>query len=136
LTAPIHPSAQVDFGPLFTSAVEPEEVLYTQQPSRWIIDLQGSPIYKSRKKLAGRIVPGDDVLAEALLAIDSYSGKITLNALSRIIGYPIARIHSLLTIIQRILNIDGYTVVTLDPTSDTVKLNRDLLCQQFGLKKV
>lgn len=136
LTAPPQPSAQVDFGPLFTSAVEPEEVLSPQQPSQWLIDLLGSPIYKSRKKLAGRTVPGDDVLAKVILEIDSYSGKITLNALSRIIGYPIARIHNLLTFIQRILNIDGYTVVTLDPTSDTVELNRDLLYQQFGLKKV
>lgn len=57
------------------------------------------PIYKSRKKVAGRTVPGDDVLAKVLLAMDSSGGRITLNALSRIIGYPIARVHSLITMV-------------------------------------
>lgn len=74
------------------------------------------------------------MLAKVLLAIDSSGGKIALNALSRIIGCPIARIHSLLTPIPRILNIDGYTVVSIDPASDTVKLDRTLLHQQFSLK--
>lgn len=124
---------QPDFGPLFATQVEQEEGT-SEQSSQWIINLLGSPIYKSRKKVAGRNVPGDDVLAKVLLAIDSSGGKIALNALSRIIGCPIARIHSLLAPIQRILNIDGYTVVSIDPASDTVKLDCTLLHQGFSLR--
>ncbi len=124
---------QPDFGPLFATKVEREEGI-SEQSSQWIINLLGSPIYKSRKKVAGRNVPGDDVLAKVLLTIDSSGGKIGLNALARIIGCPIARIHSLLTSIQRILNIDGYTVVSIDPAADTVQLDRFLLHQQFSLK--
>lgn len=134
LVLSLQPDTSLDFGPLFNSA-RPEAAHSPQQTSQWIITLLTSPIYKARKKVAGRTVPGDDVLAKVLLAMESYGGKMTLNVLSRIIGYPIARIRSLLTVIQRILNIDGYTVITIDKASDTVEINRDLLCQQFGLKK-
>lgn len=129
------PIIQADFGPLFSVKVEFEVPHSTQQPSQWIIDLLASPIYKSRKNVAGRTLPGDDVLAKALLAMDDSGGKITLNALSRIIGYPIVRVRSLLIIMQRILNIDGYVVVALDSMLDIAKLDRDILHQQFSLKK-
>lgn len=135
LILPLRPDTSLDFGPLFNSSIEPDATHSAQQTSQWITTLLASPIYKARKKVAGHTVPGDDVLAKVLLAMDSYSSKITLNVLSRIIGYPVARIRSLLTVIQRILNIDGYTVITIDKASDTVEINRDLLCQKFGLKK-
>jgi hypothetical protein len=35
--------------------------------------------------------------------------------------------------LQRILNIDGYAVLTLEKVSSTVALNQKLLVQQFGL---
>jgi hypothetical protein len=68
------------------------------------------------------------------LAIDSYGGMVALNVLARIIGSPVSRVLDLLTVIQRILNIDGYSVMAVDRITNTVLLNRDLLCQQFGLK--
>lgn len=34
---------------------------------------------------------------------------------------------------QQVFNFDGYAVVTRAQISDTVELNRDLLCQQFDL---
>jgi hypothetical protein len=55
--------------------------------------------------------------------------------LSRIIGYPVTRSRSLLPVIQRILNVDGYTVITIDPSSEIVTLQRELLCHQFGLSQ-
>jgi len=127
-------TARADLGPLFAAA-ESEPVHPSQQSSQWIVDLLDSPIYKSQKKVAGRTVLEDDVLAKVLLAMDRSDGQMTLNALSQILNYPIVRVHSFLTIIQRILNIDGYAVVTLDLMLDTVKLDSALLRQQFGLKK-
>ena len=130
LMVPSQAIAQSNFGPLFAAVEMPPP---PHQPSQWVIDLLSSSIYKSRRKLAGRAVPEDDVLAKVLLAIDNSGGKITVNALSRMIGYSVAHVQSILLIIQRILNIDSYIVVTLDPL-DTVKLDRNLLYQQFSLK--
>ena len=35
--------------------------------------------------------------------------------------------------VQRVLNIDGYAVLSRDDASDTVELNRELLLKQFDL---
>lgn len=132
MEAPLMEASQSadDFGPLFAAG---GEIQPPQQPSQWLIDLLASPIYRSRKKVAGSTVPGDDVLAKVLLTMDQAGGKITLNALSRITGYPLVRVRTLLTITQRILNIDGYVVVSLDSTAKTANFDRPLLCQQFSL---
>ena len=122
---------QVDFGPLFDLPLTLEEP--TQQISQWVKTLLSSPIYNTRKKLAGRAVSSDDMFTKVLIALDSYGGKATLTALARTLSYPIARVHNLITVIQRMLNIDGYAVVAFDEAFDTIELNYDLLCQQFDL---
>jgi hypothetical protein len=135
---PSQPVSQASLGPLFTGVPEAEVPVeiklpnQSKQPAQWIIDLLNSPIYKSRKKVAGRNVPGDNVLAKILLSIDNSGGKLTLTALSRIVSQPMTHVRSLLTILQRILNADGYTVISIDPLSDSVKLDRFLLEQQFS----
>ena len=43
------------------------------------------------------------------------------------------RLRGLLAIAQRILNVDGFLVLTRDEASDTVELDRNLLCRQFDL---
>jgi len=43
-------------------------------------------------------------------------------------------LRGLLAVAQRVLNIDGYPVLTRDAGSDTVELNRELLRRQFDLR--
>jgi hypothetical protein len=131
---PIQQNAQLSLGPLFESANQVKAAPKPSQPAKWLLELFASPLYKSRKKVAGRSVPGDDVLAKVLLSLDSSGGSLNLNALARIIQYPATHTRSTLIVIQRILNVDGYVVVMFDPTSNTVKLDRELLYQQFSLK--
>ena len=35
--------------------------------------------------------------------------------------------------LRRVLNVDGYAVLSVDETSETIELNRALLATQFGL---
>jgi hypothetical protein len=35
---------------------------------------------------------------------------------------------------RRVLNVDGYPILSVDEASDTVELNRRQLLQQFGLE--
>ncbi len=58
---------------------------------------------------------------------------MTSTALSRSANYPPTRLRGLLAVAQRVLNIDGYAVLTRDDGSDTVELNRELLFRQFDL---
>ena len=75
----------------------------------------------------------DDVFSRLLAAVDARGGKITSAALARAIEYPPLRLRGLLAVAQRVLNVDGYAVLTRDETSDTVELDRNLLCRQFDL---
>ena len=58
---------------------------------------------------------------------------MTSTALSRSVNYPAIRLRGLIAVMQRVLNIDGFAVLTRDDASDTVALNRELLRRQFDL---
>jgi hypothetical protein len=137
----LKPVTSKGFGPLFDSvqadraAVQPTAVAGTSKelvPS-WITALLASPILAEQKRLAGRTVPADELISKLLTALDRRGGKLTATALARAIEYPSLRLPGLLAVMQRVLNIDGYAVLTRDEASDTIALHRDLLCRQFDL---
>jgi hypothetical protein len=99
----------------------------------WIQAFLASPLLAAQKQLAGRAVPTDEIIGKLLTALDRQGGQRTAVALARVLGYPALRMRSLLVVMQRVLNIDGYAVLTRDEASDTVVLQRDLLCRQFDL---
>ena len=66
-------------------------------------------------------------------ALDRRGGKMTSVALARELQFPTLRLPGLLAKMQRILNVDGYPVLSRDDAADTVELNRDLLLKQFDL---
>jgi hypothetical protein len=99
----------------------------------WVGELVASPIFELQKGLAGRSALSIEVFRLLLTALDQRGGKMTSTALSRAMNYPSIRLRGFLAIAQRVLNIDGYAVLTRDETSDTVELNRELLRRQFDL---
>lgn len=131
-----------ELGPLFDFAQEerkeakPQAVEMTAEEPvpEWINALLASPILSEQKALAGRAIPPNEILTKLLTALDRRGGKLTSTALARAIDYPPLRLPGLLAVMQRILNIDGYAVLTRDEASDTVELNQHLLCQQFDLE--
>ena len=137
----LKPSKPRGLGPLFdyvqeaTAVVQPVAVAATPEESvpEWIQAFFASPILAEQKHLAGRTVPADEIIIKLLTALDRRGGKLTSTALARAIDYPLLRLRGLLAVMQRVLNIDGYAVLTRDEASDTVELHRDLLCRQFDL---
>ena len=59
---------------------------------------------------------------------------MTSAALARAVNYPPMRLRGLVAVMQRVLNIDGFAVLTRDDASDTVDLNLELLKRQFDLR--
>ena len=92
----------------------------------WIKALLRSAVYDEQKRLGGRAVRPEfeAVLTQLLQAIDGRGGKITATALARAINTPTSRLPGLLAIAQRVLNVDGYEVLSRDFASDTVQLDR------------
>ena len=95
-----------------------------------------SPIFEQQKKLAGRSVPPDEILRSVLTMLDSSAADAADfgGDCSYFVNFPPIRLRGLLAVMQRVLNIDGFAVLTRDETSDTVDLNRELLKRQFGLR--
>jgi hypothetical protein len=102
-------------------------------PPAWLAALLASPLFLSQKKLGGRAVPADDVFGKLLANLDGAGGKLTATALARKLGQPPFRLRGLLAVVQRVLNIDGFAVLSRDEQSDTVELDRGLLLRQFDL---
>jgi hypothetical protein len=130
---PIQPRLPMDFGDL-------QETVATAAPAapgpeaKWIKKLLASPVFAQQKKLAGRSVPAEDVMRAILRTLDERGGKVTAAAMSRAINFPAIRLRGLVAVTQRLLNIDGFAVLTRDEASDTVELNRELLKKQFDLE--
>jgi hypothetical protein len=126
--APTQSRQATPVGQPVASTATPEEAV-----PAWIQALLASPILAEQKHLAGRTVPADEIIMKLLTALDRRGGKLTSTALARAMDYPLLRLRGLLAVLQRVLHIDGYTVLTRDEASDTVELHRDLLCRQFDL---
>jgi len=107
--------------------------LAAAEKSPWIAAFLASPVLAEQKQLAGRSVPSDQQIADLLGALDVRGGKMTDSALARRLALPLIRLPGFLAVMQRVLNVEGYAVLTRDEASNTVELNRDLLCRQFGL---
>ena len=73
------------------------------------------------------------MLAQILAALDERGGKLTRAALAKKLGVPTLRIAGIVSAVRRVLNIEGYAVLSVNEASDTVELNRTLLDTQFGL---
>jgi hypothetical protein len=104
-----------------------------ETPPEWVSRLLTSPVFEEQKRLGGRGLPADDVFAKLLATLDRRGGKLTSVALARALAFPALRLSGLLAKAQRVLNIDGYAVLSRDDASDTVELNRELLLKQFDL---
>jgi hypothetical protein len=130
---PVQPKLPMDFG-------EPPEATAPSTPAapaaeaQWISRLFASPLFQQQKKLAGRSVPPEDLLRAFIRTLDQRGGKMTSAAMSRALSFPPVRLRGLVAVAQRLLNLDGFPVLTRDEASDTVELNRQLLERQFDLE--
>jgi hypothetical protein len=135
-TPKLKPSAAKDSRPLFDLDKDEQratDALTAEPTPQWVHRLLQSPVFDTQKKLVGRGIPTDDVLAKFLANLDRRGGKLTSIALARALAFPEMRMPGLLAKVQRIMNVDGYPVVNRDDASDTIELNRDLLLKQFDL---
>jgi hypothetical protein len=98
----------------------------------WIDELFASPTYAEQEARAGRVALPRERVARLLGALDARGGTLTPAALARAADVPPGRLAGVLSGLVRLLNVDGYGVVTLG--DDDVTLHRAILDEQFGLR--
>jgi hypothetical protein len=100
----------------------------------WIDALVESQIYQEQLKLAVRGGSVQEVMVMLLRTIDARGGSIMKAPLAQALGVPLFRIDGLVQNISRILNVDGYEVLSFERTTETISLNTNLLKTQFEIK--
>ena len=116
-------------GDLFAQ-VEPEA---PRPAETWIDRLLDTDLFAAQRKQAARTSLPEERIRAILAALDARGGKLTGVALAERLGVPLFRLGGIVSALRRILNVDGYDVLSVDDSSETIELNRELLDTQFGL---
>ena len=111
----------------------PEPTVTTVTIPSWLDQLFTTSDFAAQRKLLARAYAGDDLFKQLLAQLDARGGRMTKPALARALAYPPFRMAGLLTQAQRLFNVDGYPVITVDVESDTVSFERRTLLVQFGI---
>jgi hypothetical protein len=74
-----------------------------------------------------------DRIAEALRQLDANGGRLLRPAFASRMSLPLLRVGPVVAAMQRVLNIDGYAVLSIDEAADMVVLDRPLLERQFSI---
>ena len=99
----------------------------------WIEHLLASPVYQRQAGLAGRTAISPDLLRAILGALQDRGDRMLKSALAQRIGQPEFRLPGVIASLRRVMNVDGYPVITFEEASGTVCLNRQLLKTQFEI---
>jgi hypothetical protein len=115
-----------------------DETEVPQEPTKlvgeWIGRLFASQVYKSQKELVRRHAPEEEVVRRALAALEGGGGLMTPTTFSNAADIPAARLDGLIARMQRLLNVDGYEILTLNRTENKIELNLARLRRQFDLE--
>lgn len=79
--------------------------------------------------------PDDERVAAALNVLVARGGVATPRAIAAACGLPEGRVRGFIAMLSRVLNVDGYGVLTVDESGHDVRLDLDLLRAQFELSE-
>lgn len=105
----------------------------TARPADWVAALLASDVFAQQMEVFGGRLKKEQV-EQALRVLAERNGVQMKPAFAQRLAVPPIRVDGLLASLQRILNVDGYPVLTID-SSQTVRLNLTLLKEQFALSE-
>jgi hypothetical protein len=126
--------------PVRTSAKKPkpqvvgQESLFVELAVDGLAEqLAASPLFVERMERVQRQLPTTTVVA-AVACLAEGGGRAHRDVVARAAGLPAVRMPRALPIMQRVLNVEGYQVLSMDVDGVTMVLDRALLAEQFGLE--
>lgn len=94
----------------------------------------GSSVYSEQMGLAGRAATGAGSLVEVVLRmLVDRGGRAHQDTVASAAGLSYAGIGQGLAVVKRILNVEGYDILSYDSDGETLRLDIDLLKDQFGV---
>lgn len=95
--------------------------------------LMASEVYGSQRARAGRAALDDTTVTTMVGALLDRGGRAHHETVAGAAGIAVQRFAPTFTALRRLLNVDGYEVVRMDPDGVTVVLDVPLLGEQFGV---
>ncbi|MEZ5087429.1 MAG: BREX-2 system phosphatase PglZ [Tessaracoccus sp.] len=93
-----------------------------------------SSTYKAQRKLAGRLAVTDVAIAGLVDALSTAAGqRLSLPRVASILSVPPNRVPMVMSQVAKLLNVEGYPVVAMDPSTQAVILDVALLTEQYGV---
>jgi hypothetical protein len=130
----VGPPTLFDMTPEEEPAAKPaKEQRITAEGAEWITALLKSQVYKHQKAMIRRHPVEDHMMEACLSALDASGGIMTPTGFAKAADVPMARLDGLVVKMQRVLNVDGYEILTLDRKENRVELNVAKLKRQFDL---
>lgn len=99
----------------------------------WIEQLMLSSTYQQQARAAVRGAPVPEEFRRFLLLLNQRNGRIQRGNLAQQLGTPLIRVDGLIQNYRRLLNVDGYDVLSYDQPTETIVLNIELMKSQFEL---
>lgn len=107
----------------------------TPDPQASLVEkVVASPVYADQLRLAGRAGAGAAPLIETILrTLVERSGRAHVDTVASAAGLPQALFGQSLAVVKRVVNVEGYDVLAVDPDGVTLRLDLDMLRDQFGI---
>ncbi|MGX9890622.1 BREX-2 system phosphatase PglZ [Streptomyces sp. NPDC002276] len=138
-TTKVKPKPRPQEGELFADdAIEAPVAAPPVEPAALTLGMRilDTSIYKHQRKFV-RKAPEHKVVAAVIDALDHAGGTLSLAAVAAAAigsgGRTNTRPEGLVTVLTRLLNIEGYEVISLIDSRTRVRLNRETLREQFEL---
>lgn len=92
-----------------------------------------SPAYQRMRAAAGRATLPDAAVRQVIRHLLAGGGRSPADQIARAVGVPVGRMPMAMATLRRLLNVEGYQVISMDADGRTVLLDVPLWRQQFGV---
>ncbi|MFK0648619.1 BREX-2 system phosphatase PglZ [Dermacoccus sp. BD5] len=94
-----------------------------------------SAIYVVQVERAGRVALNAEQLERFIDEAAARGGRMRREQLASTLGIHVARLGGAVAQLQRLLNVEGYPIVRMDPVSGIIELDTRLLAEQFEVAR-
>lgn len=102
--------------------------------SDWVEGLLCSPVYRQVRDRAGRTAISDEHMQGLLKLLEKHRWQVMEAVMCSELLIPKLRIRGFLAGAQKLLNVDGYPILSVERDSQTIRLNMADLKKQFEIQ--
>lgn len=118
----------------FSAPEVTQEAIPADKSVDWIDQLLDSPVYQLVRDRAGRTAISPEALRDFIGLLERHQWQVMEAIVCRELVIPKIRIRGFLAGVQKLLNVDGYPILSVDRESQTIRLNVVDLKKQFEIE--